>query len=398
MKFPKFTRPSQSFKRDERGNIAIMAAISAGVLVAALAISVDMMGGINNKSRLADASDAVSLMLAKSELQTEAEMTAAARDYLDTIYPNSAGQNLSILSIVRDGDSVTVNLKDSVDTAFAGAIGTDEIKTSVSSTATVSRSSMDIALVLDSTGSMRGSKMTTLKSAASDMIETIESLNNPNVRMSVVPFANYVNVGASQRGESWIAGASPNWNGCVGSRLIPNNTRVSFNGRGIPALDDTQARCGTELLPLTNDFNAVNSTVQSLDATGWTYMPSGLVWGWRTLDSGAPLSHRAPANVQKVLVVMTDGANTRAKNGVMHDSASENAKADQTTRDLCDEIKDDNIIVYSIAYEVNNVTTRQLLQGCASAQANYYDARNASDLNEAFADIANSLKELRISA
>jgi len=402
MKLFKAARRIKSLKRDERGNISVLTAIVAAVLVAALAVSIDISSGVNNKSRLSDASDAVSLMLAKSELTSQADMQRAARTYLDSLYPGAQGARLEILSITRDGDAVTVKLSDVSDAEFSAVLDRNTIQTSAASTAVFSRRSMDIALVLDSTGSMSGSKMATLKTAATDMVDTIDSNSRANVRMSVVPFSNYVNVGTSQRGESWLD-VQPNaegrtWRGCVGSRLAPHNTRAAHNGRRIPALYDNQVNCGVEVRPLTTNFNAVKSTINNLNASGWTYMPSGLAWGWRTLEESAPFAQTAPNGVEKVLVLMTDGENTRAKNGIMHNQAGQNNKADQTTRDLCNAIKGQNITVYTIAYDVDSVSTRQLLQGCASEMSNYYDARNAADLNQAFSDIANALNQIRISA
>jgi hypothetical protein len=86
------------------------------------------------------------------------------------------------------------------------------------------------------------------------------------------------------------------------------------------------------------------------------------------------------------------------QNGALHDQAGQNDKADNTTRDLCNAIKDENITVYTIAYEVTNGATKSLLRDCATTRSFYFNARNASELNKAFEDIANSLTELRISA
>lgn len=380
-----------------------MTALMAGVLLAGLAVAIDISSGVNTKSRLGDASDAVSLMLAKSDLTTDAQMMTAAQDYLDKLYPDQDGTRLEVLDIIRDGDAVTVKLANTQDATFATVLNRSEVRTSVASTAVYSRRSMDIALVLDSTGSMDGPKMATLKTAANNMVDAIDSYSDTNVRMSVVPFSDYVNVGLSQRGERWLDvqpdASGRTWRGCVGSRLAPHNTRVAHNGRSIPAVYySRRVTCGTDVQPLTTDFNAVKSSINSLNAKGWTYMPSGLIWGWRTLDDRAPFAQTSPSGTEKVLVLMTDGENTRAKNGIFHNQAGQNNKADQTTRNLCDAIKDEEITVYTIAYEVDDVSTRQLLQGCASETSKYYDARNASDLNQAFSDIANSLNKLRISA
>jgi Flp pilus assembly protein TadG len=253
MKLFKAARPFKSIKRDERGNISVITAILAAVLVSALAVSIDISNGVNNKSRLSDASDAVSLMLAKSELTSDADMKRAAQTYLDSLYPGTQGARLEILNIIRDGDAVTVQLSDVSDAEFSGVLNCNTIQTSASSTAVFSRRSLDIALVLDSTGSMSGSKMTTLKTAATDMVDTIDGNSDSNVRMSVTPFSNYVNVGMSQRGQNWLQvqpdAAGRTWRGCVGSRSTPHNTRAAYNGRRVPAHTIIRLAVGSKFSP-----------------------------------------------------------------------------------------------------------------------------------------------------
>ncbi|GHA91317.1 hypothetical protein GCM10009069_13120 [Algimonas arctica] len=403
-----------SIRQNESGNVAIMTAVAMLMIVGATALSLDISKGVNTKSRLADATDALSIVLAKSRVQNQAEMRQIAQEFLDTNYPDLSGEKVEILSLSWDGDAVTVKLSDVSDNSFGSFLGREKLDVSVESTAVYSRKLMDIALVLDSTGSMSGSKMSTLKSAATDMIDIIDEYSDTNVRMSVVPFSDYVNVGVSQRTASWSdvlpdrsyraassgrpAVAERKWLGCVGSRNGQDHMRVAYNGRKIPALYKNQVTCGSELLPLTTNFNAVKTTINGLVASGWTYMPSGILWGWRTLDDNAPFSHFTADKTQKVMILMTDGENTRAKKGIMHNQAGQNYKADQMTRDLCEAVKDENIMIYTIAYEVNDTSTRSLLENCATIKANYYNARNAGQLRKAFEDIANTLNDVRISS
>lgn len=409
-----FRSMGQSFRRDDRGNVATLTAVALLVIVGATALSLDVSKGVNTKSRLADATDALSIVLAKSRVQNQAEMREIAQDFIDDNYPATSGEHIEILSLTWDGDAVTVQLSDVSENSFGSFMGRKNTNVSVASTAVFSRKLMDIALVLDSTGSMGGSKMSNLKSAATDMVDIIDDFSDTNVRMSVVPFSDYVNVGISQRNASWShvlpdqnarpatasSAARPErkWQGCVGSRNVPDNLRASYQGRKIPALYKGQVTCGTEMLPLTTNFNTVKSRINSLVASGWTYMPSGIAWGWRTLDEGEPFSHYTADKTEKVMILMTDGENTRAKNGIFHNQAGQNNKADQTTRDLCRSMKDDEVTIYTIAYEVNDAGTRNLLQGCASAEANYFNAQNAGQLRKAFEDIANTLTDIRISS
>ncbi|MGB6231263.1 MAG: pilus assembly protein [Litorimonas sp.] len=443
------------FKASENGNVAAMTAISLLVLMGVAALAVDLSTGFNNKSRLSDASDSVALMLAKSELEREPEMRRAAENWLEEKYPGEVGAGLTIVDIQRNGDEVTVQLANEGETYFAAVLGKTDLDVAASSSAVWSQRSMDIALVLDTTLSMEGTRLASLKTAATDMIDTIDGFDNDKVKMSVVPFSNYVNVGLSRRNATWLSVPADSsktenvcrkkrdvlsksnprkisrtcdrdgrqvdcsytkwdktygpeyevcgpktsrqtWHGCVGSRSEPWDTRVAYNGRKIPGL--LNARCGAELQEMSSDLSAARSTIQSLRASGNTYMPSGLMWGWRTLNGSAPLSRTVDPKVEKVMILMTDGDNTRFKGGDRHEVRNRNEDANDKTQDICDAVKAEDILIYTIAYEVTDADTKTLLKNCSSGRSYAYDATNASELSQAFEDIANSLNELRISA
>lgn len=448
------SRLCKAFTKDEDGNVAMMTAVSSVILLGGLALALDGSRAVNAQINLADASDSIALMLAKSGLENDGEMRAAAQNHLDQLYPGGEGKDVGILAIVRDGDSVTVQLSDKRDTTFGRVLNSNEIPVAASATAVFAEREMDIALVLDTTLSMEGNKLSSLQGAATSMVETIEGYESAKVRMSVVPFSNYVNVGLSRRNEPWLRvdpdSQSTNtecrnvakvisrtncrtvtktcdrdgvkstckqkicdvkrgkpekvckpvtrkkvWNGCVGSRSEPLDTTPGFRGARIPGL--LNARCGAEIQPLTKNMKSVKSTIRSLSASGNTYMPAGLVWGWRTLDTDQPLaSSRSKAD--RVLILMTDGKNSRSKSGEWHEQKNNTRAADAKTAALCAGIKAEEITVYTIAYEVNDAGTQSLLNTCASGSANFFNARNASELERAFREIGESLNELRITA
>ena len=95
------------------------------------------------------------------------------------------------------------------------------------------------------------------------------------------------------------------WNGCAGSRENGNNVYAAFQGNPIPGVLETYrdngdrqrtirpARCGSEMMPLGNDYVAMKNLIDGLETTGETYLPSGLIWGWRTLTPEAPFTETA---------------------------------------------------------------------------------------------------------
>lgn len=448
-KFKKPLELAKRYKTDNSGNIALITAISAFVLLGGTALAIDLSRGWFAKERLQDTTDVVALLAAKEGLTNVAELQAAADSVMAVHYPGQTGARIQIIDIKRDGDTVRVEATNQIDTVFAPVMNRDKLDVRVVSTATYANKAMDIALVLDTTGSMKGSKMASLKAAAGGLIDTMKDVENDEVRMSVVPFGQYVNVGKSRRNAAWLdvpadetrtrtrrdpiaqnncrnetrhgtndgkpvtwtarvcdtiygppyqQSYTVTWNGCVGSRNEPHDTTAAYNGRKIPGL--LGVKCGAEVQDLSNNLNKAKQTLNSMKASGNTYMPSGLLWGWRTLDRAEPLANSAPAGVSdqdRILVLMTDGQNTKSKSGIYHTGNNKN-DADNKTRTLCGKIKGEDITVYTIAYEVSDNSTKNLLEGCATDRTKFYDASNASELNKAFEDIADSLKELRITA
>lgn len=397
----KLTNTAARFKKDEAGNFAIMAAVTAAVLVGGLAIAVDASNGHSAKQRLQDTTDAIALLAAKGQIKTQADLDAAANEYLQMTYPGSEGLNIRLEDIRRDGDVVTVSATNKIPTYFTGVFGKSGLDIGANSQALYSDTKLEVALVLDTTGSMNGRKLASLKVGADNLVEQLDGNNNGNIKMSVVPFAQYVNVGPNNVNANWLdvqtgnGQSVNNWNGCVGSRLGRLDQRVDV-ARNAPVPASININCATPISPLTKDMNATKTAISGLTAAGWTYLPSGLMWGWRTLDSQAPFT-QANNEAEKIMIVMTDGANTRSKSGPFHEGKSQ-ANADNKAERLCNKIKNENITVYTIAYEVGDTKTENLLRQCATDGSKYFDASNAQQLNDAFQAIASSLNDLRITA
>lgn len=441
------------FKKDTKGNMGMMFAVSVFAIIAGVACAVDGANAYFSKQRLQDTTDVIALMAARGGLETQADLTQAAQDYFDLHYPGQSGSRIVVNSITRNGDAVTVNASNNLDTYFTGIFGFSDMDVSAESTAVYSNRNLDIALVLDTTFSMsEGGKIASLKTAANNLVDTFDDFENDNLRVSVVPFAQYVNVGTSRRNANWLdvpadqvityqkrdvvsrsncrnvprtgtndgvprtgtrrvcdvvysdpydAQWTATWRGCVGSRLAPWHERAEYASNKIPGILNSQGKCGTEILPLTDKLNKVKQTINALTADGNTYIPAGLSWGWRALHNEQPLTQSASmpvASTDKVLVLMTDGENFRSKNGILHTTNDSGADADMVTARLCENIKRDDIQVFTIAYDVTDTPTKNMLRSCATASANFFDASNASQLNAAFQAIGESLNELRITS
>ncbi len=406
-----FNQTLAAYKKDTAGNMGMMLAVSTAALIGFLAVAVDLTNAFSAKQRLQDTTDAVALLAAQDKsLDTPAKLQEAAQALYDATYTGDTGFRIEIEEIIRVGDDVTVVAKNNIDANFAQIFNIGNLDVGVRSTASYSELSLDVALVLDSTGSMRetinGSrgqtKLAGLQDAANNLIDIFDNTDNDNIRLSVVPFSQYMNVGETNSRAGWLdlnPAQEANWEGCVGSRLNGQDESPNEAGGLIPAL--TTVDCASEILPLTNNMRRARTSVNNFEARGWTYIPSGIVWGWRTLEGQLP--KRVPAapsstsEHRKVMVIMTDGENTRSKSGLTHEGQNIQA-ANSKTADLCADVKRDDIEVYTIAYGLSDNTTLNLLQDCASDSSKFFNAQTNTALSSAFAQIGSELTVLRITS
>jgi Mg-chelatase subunit ChlD len=144
----------------------------------------------------------------------------------------------------------------------------------------------------------------------------------------------------------------------------------------------------------------VRSTISALDTNGETYLPSGLVWGWRMLSAGEPLSSAAAAGrARKFMIFVTDGRNTKSPNYPSHEG-SDAALADTLTRETCQNISRDTangVRIFTVAFEVDGMAVKTILQECASKTGGqFYDASDAAKLRESFSKALDAIMTVRL--
>lgn len=189
------------------------------------------------------------------------------------------------------------------------------------------------------------------------------------------------------------------WEGCVGSRAYPLETQDARYDIKIPGV--LGVTCGTPLVDLTTDLARVRSTISALETNGETYLPSGLIWGWRMLSAGEPLSTAAPATtgVRKFMVFVTDGRNTKSPNYPTHED-NDSVMADRLTRETCLNISRDSankIRIFTIAFEVDGLESKTILQECASRTGGqFFDATNAAGLRESLTKVLEAIATVRL--
>ncbi|MDO8290408.1 MAG: pilus assembly protein [Parvibaculum sp.] len=408
--------------RDKRGSYAVIFAISLVPILIAIGAAIDLSQAYIVKQRLTRALDAAGLAVGGATGQTTEQIQTVAQSYFNANYPSTKVGTPASLIVTPAGNVVTLSVSATMPTSIMGVIGINTLNIGAKSQITRMGKKLEVALVLDTTGSMgSSSKLTTMKTAAKDLITKVSAaaVNAGDVKIAIVPFTVDVKVGTTYKTANWIKWNwttsktqtctgnwwsqvctdksysinSSTWKGCVIDRDQDYDINTTMpatptDATKYPADNDD---CYSEsLMPLSSDWTALKSKIDDLDANGNTNTTIGMVWGWSMVTQGATLSNAvAPANnLDKVIVFLTDGENTENR------FTTSSSSIDSRTASLCTAIKAAGVIVYTIRVMDGNAT---LLRNCASDVGKYYSVTNASQLTSVFQSIAQALSNLRVS-
>lgn len=314
------TRLVRRLGADERGAIAVQFALLLIPITILTFGLIDISRASVQKRQLQDALDAATLMAARSTATTNAD--------LDTIGDAALATEMSGLGVTLTASNSTFALGDN--NTVVGTIQNVVIKpiisnlwsnkdTPISATSTVMRSvnKLEVALVLDNTGSMAsnlgsgGSKINALITASKSLVDVLaaaaaRATETDAVKLSVVPFSMTVNVGSSYQGQSWLVGTQPSsygtdnfasstdrfvalsnlsltWSGCVESRPAPYDISDTA-----PTTSDTK----TLFVPFFAPDEPDDATVYKSGNSGSQYRDARTVNGgtiynnWITRDMG----------------------------------------------------------------------------------------------------------------
>jgi len=168
--------------------------------------------------------------------------------------------------------------------------------------------------------------------------------------------------------------------------------------------------CGAPILEMTTNKSDVIERIEDLSPSGNTYIPSGLVWACNMLTPEEPLTAaEAMAALhakggKKALVLMTDGANTVAPRksyqaySDFYDAGygEDSTEIDGITASLCEKVKAEGTVVYTVLFDVTDAKIETLLRNCASETATSFVASDAAELLAVFKTIGTSLTQLHL--
>lgn len=196
------------FRRANRGNVAMIFAIVMPVLVMLTLGGVDLHRASTVRVNLQDALDAATLAAARSPYVTDKDLTKVGLDALRAnmkAYPQIQLVESATTFTLTEDAVVIANATVNVETLVAnivlppyGQVLDDKLPVRAHSEVNRSSKNIEVALVLDITGSMAGQRIIDLKKAANELVDiVVQDTQTPYyTRMAVVPYSMGVNVDA----------------------------------------------------------------------------------------------------------------------------------------------------------------------------------------------------------
>ncbi len=546
------------FRSNRDANVAVITALVSVPLLAFTGAAIDYGQTLWIQTKLRAATDATSLALCQTPAITTVAQLQLQAGIGVTGYMGSTGLTVDPLTVTYNPRQITLSTHFAVKTFFGGITGISTMNPVAKATcATPVPKTFEIALVLDTTGSMSSSggtstKLQAAQQAASNFIDYVHAnaAFSAATRISIVPFAASVAVNpTTYRYATWIdqlgkssyhwqnvSGASAagftsrfdifdklklaysnwGWAGCLETLPYPQNvqdvkptsspdtlyvpmfapdepgeastTYSSYSDSKSPFpyysynsyIDDytTSGSCAKDtsrlfaaaenrackyLFPkdispanpnsfvgipngpnfgctsqplqrLTTDVPTLKNLVNSLTALGATNIHEGLMWGWRTLSPNSVFadgSSYTATDVNKIIILMTDGANSwtdnannnynntlyfsmgyllnadgskpngRLPSSYQNISASQTRNAlDELTSQACTNAKAKAISIFTIGFSTSSDPIDSqgltLLRGCATSADQAFVANTSDSLIAAFNKIATSIGTLRL--
>jgi uncharacterized protein (UPF0333 family) len=422
------------FVHNRDGNIGMLFALTVVPMVVAIGSAVDYSRGSDARTSMAAAVDSTALAMARraaflsdDQLQKEGQAYYAA--LMQGRVPNLVANPVTVR---REGKNVRVIAGGTLKTEFMQFYGYSAMPIGVEAVAAYGQRKIELALVLDNTGSMGWSnKINELKKATHallDQAEKIAPTGSGMMKVSIVPFDTQVRVDpGTYRMQTWLAfGDQPAashsafddirprlatqkaWDGCIADRAEPHDISQKAPALVLPQTLHPAVVCTQDLArvrPLTDRWGDLRQTVNEMKPSGCTNITVGARFGLATLSDQGPLAGGVPfgtAGIDKYMIILTDGDNTQNRfvNGCS--SGGDRTKIDAKTTGICDLITGRRVEPGQPAANVKVFTVRvidgnqALLRSCASDPKMAKEVQNAGEIGAVFQEILNQISTLRL--
>ena len=408
MTFPaKLPNLLKRFGTSQKGNVAIMFALSAVPMFLAAGACIDYARYSASVTKLQSALDSAALSGAAARDLPDAKRIALATATFKENLRSGDLSNATSDFKVKNG-TVVASAQLALDTTFMKVGGIDVMQLSAATEIAIPEDkNAEIALVLDYSGSMEdsiagGVKYVAMKNAAKKLIEDLQVANPSKVKFALVPFSHHVYVTLPK---PFVLGqtGSGNWTGCTQDRPYPANITDDT-----PTANDAtkwgQANApehagwgcsgyvshNLKVAPLTNDFNGLKNQLDAMMPYAWTHIALGVEFGFHVLSDDTPFTtgvSYTDKKTEKIMIVLTDGEQTEPAFGPGVRNASQ---GESNLEELCKNAKVKGITMMTVAYDLNDSSTRARLRNCSTDPAkHFFTASDTAAVASAFDNIKN---------
>ncbi len=445
-----------TFARDERGTTAMIFALTIAIVVSMVGGAVDYGRAVKIRDQMQNAVDAAILAAARS-WQLDGNVVAAqqrAIAFYNRNKPFEIESTITAFSSDPVRNALVLEAAAVVPAPFLSLVRVEGLTVQARAEALLavggnSEINLEIAMMLDVTGSMSGSKIVDMKAAAKDLIDIVvwDDQSQFTSRVALAPFAESVRVPSSWmttvRGAELSSGTSTttghrnyrftNANGnqktyALNGSCVTERTGTSKYTDAAPSVakvgrlytngGSCQMSADNEIIPLSADRTMLKAKIDGLDIAGSTAGQIGTAWAWYLLSPNwasvfpagrRPVAYGTPAT-NKIAILMTDGEyNTGYCNGVNASNSNgsndsqincnmTNGTSPTQAASMCTAMKLTGITVYTVGFELGgNATAITTLRNCATDVSKFYNAEDGSALRAAFRDIALQIATLRLS-
>lgn len=238
-------------------------------------------------------------------------------------------------------------------------------------------------------------------------VSLINSLTNggadtDRVKFASTPFASQMygtfdmsNIRTNMQNSQGNTSASSTWTGCFGDReysysrndTAPSSSiagsgfgeRTASNSSRSSSYGCSSSYQARPFYRLTNDYMILKDAINAWTTGGGTDISLGTAMGWHQVSPNAPFGdgvsydHNETADgddkVVKVVVILTDGVQTRRAEG---SSSYSSSNGNPNTAALCTAMKAQDIVVITIEYDLYSISTLTMLENCASEPSSKY--------------------------
>ena len=410
-------RSCGGFLFDRGGNIALLAALLAPLLLIVGGGALDFASQTSARRAVQEAADAGALAAAfafvhNEDIETKAGQ-AAHRAFQSNINLDQLEKGYK-RRLRRTGNEFEYSIDAAIKARFLHLAGMPTLSVSARSTAIApSALGAEYAIIIDTTNSMGfGDTWEVAMDALADTLDHLRLHADPNhFYVTLVPYADRVRVDE----DKWIKGAAPsNWNGCVEPReevhpgfpyalsdRKPNGDKFTASVPGVTgglaSLGAPYPNCpNVAITGPTSDTDEIAEAASRFSKSGTGRLDVGLAWGWRALThdwSGVwkiPGYPALPKKARKTAIFITDGHTTAYKHEM---SKTEDFGWNNGSREgfehlvhVCDQMKDDEIEIY--VFRTNgNPHSETYFKDCASSPLHYRTITSNEDLKDAFATL-----------